>query len=342
MSEHKAPSSTTGRRRSGPAHASGRRRGKGLLWGGLAVTTALGVAGFAAVAWALPAGKDLLAGAGSAGRAEPGAPEASASGAAASGTGAVGSGAVGSGTAGSGSVGAGGSGAGGSDPTGPAPGRTTPSPGAPSSGPSGAAPESSSPSPSGTTVPLPSTGPGTFVTASGGGDPVGKGKKPLRYRVEVETGLRLSTADVAEQVDAILADPRGWTADGALAFQRVSGGTADFVVRVATPGTVDKVCLEGGLDTHGDFNCNVFDKVMVNLERWELATPVYAQDIPSYRALIINHEVGHYLGHGHVGCPGAGKPAPAMMQQIKGMNGCVPNVWPYGDDGREITGPAVP
>ncbi|WP_460062749.1 DUF3152 domain-containing protein [Streptomyces sp. YKOK-I1] len=342
MSEHKAQSSTTGRRRSGPAHASGRRRGKGLLWTGLAATTALGVAGFAAVGWALPAGKDVLSRAGGAESAEPGASRSSAAGSGASGAGSVGSGVGGSGSVGSGAGGAGASEPGVSGSAGPAPGRTTPSPGASSSGSSGATTESSSPSPSGTTVPLPSTGPGTFVTASGGGDPVGKGKKPLRYRVEVETGLRLSTADVARQVDAVLADPRGWTADGALAFQRVSGKTADFVVKVATPGTVDKVCLEGGLDTHGDFNCNVFDKVMVNLERWELATPVYAQDIPSYRALIINHEVGHYLGHGHVGCPGAGKSAPAMMQQIKGMDGCVPNVWPYDDDGREITGPAVP
>ena len=48
------------------------------------------------------------------------------------------------------------------------------------------------------------------------------------------------------------------------------------------------------------------------------------------------------LGEGHVGCPGRGKPAPAMMQQIKGMKGCVPNVWPYDAKGRLITGPAVP
>ncbi len=31
-----------------------------------------------------------------------------------------------------------------------------------------------------------------------------------------------------------------------------------------------------------------------------------------------------------------------MMQRIKGMHGCVPNVWPYDTDGNLITGPAVP
>ncbi|MEU1181171.1 DUF3152 domain-containing protein [Streptomyces sp. NPDC005820] len=332
MTEHEArPSSAPRRRRRGPAHASARRRGRAPLWGGLAATTVLGVAGFAAVGWALPAGKDLPARAGSSESAGPSASEPSASEPRAPGPNASGADASG----------ANGSGSNASDPAEPTPGRTTPRPGASSSASSGAAATGSSPSPSRTTVPIPRTGPGTFVTASGGSDRVGKGK-PLTYRVEVETGLDLSTADVAEQVEDILADPRGWTADGVSAFQRVSSGTTDFVVKVATPATVDKICLEGGLDTHGDFNCNVFGNVMVNLERWELATPVYAADVPSYRALIINHEVGHFLKHGHVGCPGAGKPAPAMMQQIKGMNGCVPNVWPYDADGRPITGPAVP
>jgi hypothetical protein len=170
---------------------------------------------------------------------------------------------------------------------------------------------------------------------------VGKGNT-LRYRVEVETGLALSTADVARQVDAVLADPRGWTADGASAFQRISSGAADFVVKVATPGTVDKICATQGLDTGGEYNCSVSENVMVNLKRWELATQYYADDVRAYRALIINHEVGHFLHHGHVTCPGPGKPAPAMMQQIKGLKGCVPNVWPYDAEGRLITGPAVP
>ncbi|UUU21834.1 DUF3152 domain-containing protein [Streptomyces sp. DSM 40750] len=222
----------------------------------------------------------------------------------------------------------------------PSPGSTpTRSPSAsPSTSPS-KSPNTSSPGSSQVTIP--ETGPGTFTTASGGSGKVGEGV-PLRYRVDVEKGLSLSAADVAEQVERILADPRGWTADGDSAFQRVSGGRTDFVVKVATPGTVDDICGEYGLNTRGEVNCNVGRNVMVNLKRWELATPVYAKDIEAYRALIINHEVGHFLGHGHVGCRGKGKPAPAMMQQIKGMDGCVPNVWPYDAKGRLITGPAVP
>ncbi|WP_234341759.1 DUF3152 domain-containing protein [Streptomyces sp. NRRL S-646] len=206
------------------------------------------------------------------------------------------------------------------------------------------APSSPSPSHSASTpsaAKIPATGPDTFTTAAGGSAKAGTGTA-LRYRVEVEDNVGLSSASVAKEVERIFADPRGWTADGHSAFQRVSGGTTDFVVRVATPGTVDRTCAEGGLDTEGRYNCSVNHKVMVNLERWLLATPVYAKDVTAYHALIINHEVGHFLGHGHVTCPGPGQPAPAMMQQIKGMHGCVPNVWPYDEQGRYLTGPAAP
>lgn len=231
--------------------------------------------------------------------------------------------------------------AGGSPVGSPAPQRTTGSPqtatGSPEPEPGPG--KSSARTPSAT--PLPQSGPGTFVTAPGDGEPAGKGT-PLRYRVEVEKGITLSPADVAAQVERTLADPRGWSADGHSAFQRVSSGPTDFRVRLATPATVDRICAEGGLDTGGKVNCSVHRDVMVNLRRWVLATEFYREDVVGYRSLIINHEVGHFLGHGHVTCPGPGQPAPAMMQQIKGLHGCVPNVWPYDSDGRPVTGPPAP
>ncbi|MFF9624755.1 DUF3152 domain-containing protein [Streptomyces griseosporeus] len=222
-----------------------------------------------------------------------------------------------------------------------APGAGSVPPGGSGAGPARAPRASASPSPSPSAPPeVPSAGPGTF-TAAGGESAVAGSGKVLRYRVEVEDGLEVSAADAAREVDAVLADRRGWTADGHSAFQRVPGGTADFVVRIATPGTVDRICGRYGLDTGGEVNCSVAQNVMVNLKRWLLATPVYADDVHAYRALIINHEVGHFLGHGHVSCPGPGQPAPVMMQQIKGMHGCRPNVWPYDEQGRYVTGPAV-
>ncbi|WP_079155788.1 DUF3152 domain-containing protein [Streptomyces ambofaciens] len=188
---------------------------------------------------------------------------------------------------------------------------------------------------------IPSSGPGTFATAPGGGARVGGRERTLTYVVQVEDGIGIPARDVAAEVERVLAGPRGWTADGRVGFRRVSGGAADFRVRLATPATVDDICGRYGLDTGGEVNCNVGQDVMVNLKRWLLATQYYAHDVTSYRALVINHEVGHFLGHGHVGCPGAGRPAPVMMQQIKGLHGCRTNVWPYDAEGRLVTGPAL-
>jgi hypothetical protein len=330
--------------RRGKGRSGAGRPGRGRLWGGLGAITVLGAAGFAAVGWA-PADRDESAGGRSAVSAEPDPERSRRTSGAGAGTGADGERGrvVSPSTSPSRSTG-GSTGGSADDSTGgvtdeSADGGSRGSGGSTGDASGGSAGRSASPSPSGRTIP--ETGPGTFTRAPGSGPKVGDGKV-LRYRVEVEKGLSLSAADVAEEVERILGDPRGWTADGDSAFQRVSGGATDFVVKVATPGTVDDICGAYGLNTRGEVNCNVDDNVMVNLKRWELATPVYADDVTAYRALIINHEVGHFLGEGHVGCPGRGKPAPAMMQQIKGMKGCVPNVWPYDAKGRLITGPAVP
>ncbi|MFD9025701.1 DUF3152 domain-containing protein [Streptomyces parvulus] len=188
---------------------------------------------------------------------------------------------------------------------------------------------------------VPSSGPGTFATEGGGGERVGGSGRTLTYVVQVEDGVGIPPGEVAAEVERILADERGWTADGKVGFRRVAGGPSDFRVRLATAGTVDAICGSYGLDTGGEVNCNVGQDVMVNLKRWLLATEYYADDVTSYRALIVNHEVGHFLGHGHEGCPGAGRPAPVMMQQIKGLHGCRTNVWPYDAEGRPVTGPAV-
>jgi hypothetical protein len=185
---------------------------------------------------------------------------------------------------------------------------------------------------------VPASGSGRFRTADASGKASGHGTI-RRYKVEVEGGIDLSAGDAAHEIADILADPRGWTADGHDGFQLVSSGRADFVVKIATPDTVDAICGAAGLLTRGEVNCDVGSTVVVNLKRWMLGSPEFTGPIGGYRALIINHEVGHRIGHGHESCPGPGKLAPVMMQQIKGLDGCKANEWPYDGHGRYIKGP---
>ncbi|WP_411077306.1 DUF3152 domain-containing protein [Streptomyces sp. cmx-10-25] len=191
---------------------------------------------------------------------------------------------------------------------------------------------------------VPKSGPGTFTTAQASGAPTGASGVLRRYRVQVENGIGVEADGAAAEIQRILAHPRGWAAHGRGRFQLVSAQEeADFVVRIATPDTADALCLREGLDTGGELNCETTDGVVVNLRRWMLGSPTFTGEPAEYRHLIINHEVGHEIGiRQHMACPGPGRPAPAMMQQIKGLDGCLSNAYPYDEDGSYITGPIVP
>ncbi|MFF3528780.1 DUF3152 domain-containing protein [Streptomyces rubiginosohelvolus] len=186
---------------------------------------------------------------------------------------------------------------------------------------------------------IPASGPGTFTVARAGVTPRGRGSA---YRVEVEDGIGVDPDRAAADIAAVLADPRGWSHGGERSFRQVADGSAGLVIRIATPATTDRMCGAYGLNTRGEVNCRGGEKVMVNLKRWQLGSPQFDGPVSEYRALIVNHEVGHWLGRGHETCPGKGRPAPAMMQQIDGLKGCVANAWPYDAKGRYLGGPKVP
>ncbi|WP_341275012.1 DUF3152 domain-containing protein [Streptomyces kasugaensis] len=177
---------------------------------------------------------------------------------------------------------------------------------------------------------------GTFTTVGRDAKAPGRGQV-LRYRVDIEDGLPLDGALFADAVHKTLNDDRSWAHDGRRTFQRVGSGHADFVITLASPGTTAVWCAKSGLDTSEEnVSCDsaATERVMINAYRWAEGATTYSRDeLFAYRQMLINHEVGHRLGHNHEGCTKQGALAPVMMQQTKFLTTkgltCRPNSWPF-------------
>jgi hypothetical protein len=153
------------------------------------------------------------------------------------------------------------------------------------------------------------------------------GPGPLRrYTVQIEDGIQVDRRKVADTIASILGDRRGWGGTGRVSFQRVSSAPVSFRVVLATPSTVNRLCAP--LITGGIYSCGLHGRAVLNLMRWRHGAPAFRGDMTKYRRYLVNHEVGHLLGHGHRSCHAAGARAPVMMQQTKGVAPCRANGWP--------------
>lgn len=173
-------------------------------------------------------------------------------------------------------------------------------------------------------------GTGRFTTSSVSLPAARRTATVRTYVVEVEGGVGTTPNDVARQVQKTLNDPRGWLGYRGTSFAAVpSRAEADFVVYLASPPTVDRMCAP--LNVWREWSCEHGQDVVLNSDRWFLMTPTY-HDLAAYRAYLVNHEVGHLLGRGHVPCPKRGARAPVMLQQSLSLQGCVRNSWPRAAD----------
>lgn len=201
-------------------------------------------------------------------------------------------------------------------------------------------------------------GTGEFRIVPGGTDQIGRPTaERFTYSVDIEDGV--DTVDfggddaVARMVDATLGNPMSWTADGSVAFKRVDSEEPTFRVSLTSPITVRANC---GYDIELESSCynSSTGRVYLNLARWIRGARSFQGDIGSYRQYLVNHEVGHAIGHPqHEPCPKDGALAPIMMQQSFGVRngdihrldpeGVVPdngdtcryNAWPFPDGAPE-------
>ncbi|HEY6798430.1 MAG TPA: DUF3152 domain-containing protein [Kineosporiaceae bacterium] len=151
----------------------------------------------------------------------------------------------------------------------------------------------------------------------------------MRVGIEVEGGIGADGAAFAAFVMATLNDARGWGHGGTLSFARTDG-PADFRVILASPATTAVLCGAGasGRLPAGTTSCGGGDRAVLTMDRWMNAIPDYGGDRTTYRRYLINHEVGHVLGHTNAYCT-PGHLAPVMVQQNEGLHGCLPNAWPF-------------
>ena len=145
--------------------------------------------------------------------------------------------------------------------------------------------------------------------------------------------------EFANMVFSTLNDPRGWPRAGVI-FQENEG---------ADPNTDPNACsmtltlaaadqmTSFSTECSDEYSCRVGNDVIINIDRWNNATEGWRNaggTVERYRTMVINHEVGHRLGHldNELTCPAVNQPAPLMQQQSMDLLGCVPNEWPLDEE----------
>ncbi|MCE0488215.1 DUF3152 domain-containing protein [Ornithinimicrobium sediminis] len=153
------------------------------------------------------------------------------------------------------------------------------------------------------------------------------------YSIETSGAVSSDVGTFAAITRSNLTDGRGWILDGGISYTQVSSDAdPDMRIVLATPAAVDAAAP----GCSATWSCRVGDRVLINEERWNTATASWTGDLHSYRHYVINHEVGHWLGLGHWGCPGSGAAAPVMQQQSISLDGCEATTWPLWSEKRAV------
>ena len=155
--------------------------------------------------------------------------------------------------------------------------------------------------------------------------------KQIYYKILQAGEVVADLADFRTKVAETLNDERGWRNAG-LEFKEVESGQ-DLNIILADAATLDAIS-----GCSGDLSCTTWDnEVIINDLRWREGTATsQAAGVSErdYQHMVINHEVGHWLGHySHLaGCTNGG-PAPIMVQQSTGLRGCDSfNAWPLKEE----------
>lgn len=149
--------------------------------------------------------------------------------------------------------------------------------------------------------------------------------RTVTYDVTTKGVIAANFAEFRAQANATLNDGRGWSRLGVIFQEVASGGAFTLVLSEASQMT----SFSSGCGV--DYSCRAGRYVIINQDRWQGATPSWNNaggSLRDYRHMVVNHETGHWLGHGHANCSAAGQPAQVMQQQSMDLQGCAFNAWP--------------
>ena len=154
--------------------------------------------------------------------------------------------------------------------------------------------------------------------------------REVTYMISSKGTLSASLDEFASQVNQTLNSPEGWSRLG-LRFVRVESG-GQFTIWLSEASQVPSFSPSG---CDAIVSCTVGNNVIINETRWINGSDSWnaaGGSLRNYRHMVVNHETGHWLGHGHEYCSGPGQPAPVMQQQTINMQGCAPNPWPLSNE----------
>jgi hypothetical protein len=155
--------------------------------------------------------------------------------------------------------------------------------------------------------------------------------RTVTYAVETRGNIVADLNNFKVLANETYNDSRGWKRLG-VQFQEVSSG-GDFTLVFSEAGQVPSF----GSPCDSTYSCNIGRYVIINQDRWQGATDAWNNaggNLRDYRNMVVNHETGHWLGHGHIFTPCANysQPAPIMMQQSIDLHGCKFNPWPLDSE----------